>query len=196
MPKGYQNRHGQLVPVTGERPAGNGSGNAGAQPVPVPTPSRPENLRPMYPAGYYTSNLLAYLRGRPYWLNARDYPVVVPAGGTASTLIQTDTSFAQFVLAATVVMRATEGVNAGVDDLRYGIDVRRRNMALQDQTDTGFLPIQSVFGSGRYPHWFKMPMLLMANSTFIFELRSRVPGVPVSVQMLFLVDREKNKGRA
>lgn len=186
-----RNQHGSLIPF-----------NAGARPggmMPPPVPSavapRPEDLMPMYPPEYWPDDWLQLCGGgRPFWYQTRDYPFLVPTLQTRTTLVQTSPSFAHFVFAAVAVMRAVNGQNAGINDFRYSVDVKRRNMNLQDEVDVGFVPIQSVFGTGEYPHWYAEPCLWPGDSTFLFETRNNAP-VDLLIEMQFLVARQPTKRR-
>jgi len=193
----FKNRHGSLEPVR----LASGNGDAGDTLVPAPVPSPvnpgPQDYRPFFPPGFYPNAALNILHGgRPAWLQPEDYPVLLaPAGSPGdqiNTRLVTDQDFAQFVVASTFSIEATEGPNIGIKDSRYLVDIKRRRENYQDQIDTGYVAIQSVFGVGEYQHWWKMPMLIGPGSVLSFDLRNQSL-IAVAVRFQFLVLRQKNK---
>lgn len=193
MPRSYRNGNGALFPVRITTPA-TGNGPDALFPLPqhsaaVPSPI---DFTPLYPPDFYPAeNLNLRHGGDAHWVNARRYPLPIPAGGVASTEIKTDPTFTQIVIAAIGTIRRTDAAspNARINDIRYLVDVKRRNMSLQDQVDGDWIPFNAVFGPGEYQHPFAMPMLLPANSTFLIECRNITQDIPLVVNMQFLVAR-------
>lgn len=190
MSRVFKNRNGSLWPVNITEPA-TGNGDRAMFPLPqesVPLPGRDDYL-PLYPPDFYPAATVNLRHGGDaYWINARQYPLTLPASGLANTEIKTDPTFTQYVIAAYGTLRRTDGANARINDIRYVVDVKRRNMNLQDQVDGDWVPFNCVFGTGEYPHPFAMPMLLPANSKFVIEVRNRIDD-ELLVNMQFLVAR-------
>lgn len=192
----FENRHGSLEPVR-LASGGDAGDTLVSSPVPSPVNPGPQDYRPFYPPGFYPDASLNIRHGgRPFWLQPENYPVLLGAAGSATervnTRLVTDMDFAQFVIASTFSIEATAGQNIGVKDSRYLVDIKRRRENYQDQIDSGFVAIQSVFGVGEYQHWWKMPMLIGPGSVLSFELLNRAP-VAVAVRFQFLVLRQKSQ---
>lgn len=111
--------------------------------------------------------------GVPFRLNADTYPVLVPAGGTASVLASIKESYDHYVLGAGAFAVATEGANAGIPSTRYALDCRQWDLGAEEQFDSDQVPVGSVFGSGEWPHWYAIPQVWSANTTWNVDLFSR-----------------------
>lgn len=146
--------------------------------LPAPTRTKdvltPSDFAGMWPARFtpdYWINL--HQGGVPFFLTPQDHPIVVPAGTITQTILETAVEFDQFVVTSMSSVRPTAGQNAFIDNRLFRLDCERRDLGAQEQLDAGFVAFSNVFGTGRYPHPFAIPLVLSADTHFQIRLRNR-----------------------
>lgn len=186
--------NGQLLPAvhTATPPGPMPAGPLARPPVPRPVKrgeqlTRADFIAMPAAAVYYADRVLNMENGGvARIIQPKTNPVVLEPGGTQRAILDTGLQYDQYVVGATGIMIPTTGPNAGIPSNTYLVDVKRRNMGAQNQTDQGFVAFTSVFGNGIYPHFYSI-LLPFPNSTqYLIELRNQTQ-LQLEIDMNFIV---------
>lgn len=147
----------------------------------LPAPHRtrvklsPADFSYMWPARFVPDYYMNQAEGGVYYdITPFSYPITVPGGGSIrSVIFEMSKTFDEFTIQSFCqVQEIIAGVLQPPSRL-LRVDALMRDLGAQEQLTDDFVSLFSVFGTGRYPHPFAMPLVLSAGSDFQVEVRNR-----------------------
>lgn len=136
---------------------------------------------------FYPDHVMNMTIGGGVWrtLQPQTNPVVIAANSTNTTILQMDGNFATFIIAGMALTARTTGADIGEYGVTYLVDARRKIVGQIGNIDANLVAMTSVFGTGRYPHYYSRPIGGGPNTKMEIFLQNR-EAFPVSVEFTFL----------